>query len=202
MRTPDNRQLSGEKHRPSSIFGLTVWSFLPARVCLYAVKSFPDEERIDGGRRVHESLVPILEAADAVVYSLVGVVFLGAALGMLGYSIAAFPNSLQRSGFALAIVTLVNDLLLVMIIMEVLRTVLSYLQERGTSLQPFLFIAAISATRRILAIGAQMSVAGENVSPDRFREAMIDLAANAGAILAIAAALYLLSRRSADENSG
>jgi hypothetical protein len=46
-----------------------------------------------------------------------------------------------------------------MIIMEVLRTVISYLQERGTSLQPFLFIAAISATRRILAIGAQMSVA-------------------------------------------
>jgi len=38
--------------------------------------------------------------------------------------------------------------------------VLSYLQERGSSLQPFLFIAAISATRRILAIGAQVSEAG------------------------------------------
>jgi hypothetical protein len=32
------------------------------------------------------------------------------------------------------------------------RTVVSYLQERATSLQPFLFIAAISATRRIPAI--------------------------------------------------
>ncbi len=74
--------------------------------------------------------------------------------------------------------------------------VLSYLQERGSSLQPFLFIAAISATRRILAIGAQVSEAGESLSPERFREAMIDLAANAGAILAIAAALYLLARRS------
>jgi hypothetical protein len=63
-------------------------------------------------------------------------------------------------------------------------------------LHPFLFIAAISATRRILAIGAQMSVAGETLSPQRFREAMIDLAANAGAILAIAVALYLLARRS------
>jgi|SRR5713226_6527362 len=74
--------------------------------------------------------------------------------------------------------------------------VLSYLQERGSSLQPFLFIAAISATRRIPAIGAQVSEAGESLSPERFREAMIDLAANAGAILAIAAALYLLARRS------
>jgi uncharacterized membrane protein (DUF373 family) len=151
-----------------------------------------------GARHVHHSLVPALEAADAIVYGLVGVVFLLAALGMLGYSLVAFPASLRDTGFALAIVTLVNDLLLVMIIMEVLRTVLSYLQERATSLQPFLFIAAISATRRILAIGAQMSVTGDTLSPDKFRQVMIDLGANAGAILAIALALYLLAGRSSD----
>jgi uncharacterized membrane protein (DUF373 family) len=153
-------------------------------------------------RRVHRTLVPALEAADAVIYALVGVVFLGAALGMLGFSIEAFPGNLRTTGFALAIVTLVNNLLLVMIIMEVLRTVLSYLQERGTSLQPFLFIAAISATRRILAIGAQMSVSGETLSPDKFREAMVDLGANAGAILAIAIALHLLRRPAAVANGG
>jgi uncharacterized membrane protein (DUF373 family) len=145
-------------------------------------------------RHVHQSVVPMLEAADAVVYAMVGVVFFMAALGMLGYSVYAFPGNLHTIGFGLAVVGLVNDLLLVMIIMEVLRTVLSYLQERGSSLQPFLFIAAISATRRILAIGAQMSVAGETLAPDRFHKTMIDLGANAGTILAIAAALYLLRR--------
>ena len=150
---------------------------------------------------VHRTLVPILEAADAVVYALVGVVFLIAAMGMLGYSVVAFPGNLREMGFALAVVALVNDLLLVMIIMEVLRTVLSYIQERGSSLQPFLFIAAISATRRILAIGAQMSVVGETLSPQKFKEAMIDLAANASAILAIAAALYLLARRSSTDDT-
>jgi len=143
--------------------------------------------------------VPALEAADAIVYALVGIVFLVAAVGMLGYSLFAFPGCLRDVGFALAIVTLVNDLLLVMIIMEVLRTVLSYLQERATSLQPFLFIAAISATRRILAIGAQMSVTGDILSPNKFRQVMIDLGANAGAILAIAVALYLLARHPAEE---
>jgi uncharacterized membrane protein (DUF373 family) len=154
-----------------------------------------------GTRHVHHTIVPILEAADAVVYALVGLVFLVAALGMLGYSLVAFPSNLHHTGFALAVVTLVNDLLLVMIIMEVLRTVLSYLQERATSLQPFLFIAAISATRRVLAIGAHMSVAGETLAPDKFREAMIDLGANAGAILAIAIALNLLRRPSAGQSS-
>jgi uncharacterized membrane protein (DUF373 family) len=146
-------------------------------------------------RRVHERLLQVIEDADALVYALVGVVFLAGAFGMLGYSVAAFPANLRDTGFALAIVTLVNNLLLVMIIMEVLRTVLSYIQERGSSLQPFLFIAAISATRRILAIGAQMSVTGDTLSPDKFRQVMIDLGANAGAILAIALALYLLARR-------
>ena len=159
-----------------------------------------DQHPTAGARHVHQTLVPALEAADAIVYALVGVVFLLAALGMLGYSLVAFPASLRQTGFALAIVTLVNDLLLVMIIMEVLRTVLSYLQERATSLQPFLFIAAISATRRILAIGAQMSVTGDTLSPNKFQEVMIDLGANAAAILTIAAALYLLARRPTVEN--
>ena len=130
------------------------------------------------------------------MYALVGVVFLAAALGMLGYSVWTAPRGIARDGFPVAIITLVNDLLLVMIIMEVLRTVLSYLEERGSSLQPFLFIAAISATRRVLAIGAQMSVSSDTLSAAQFRHAMIDLGANAAVILAVSVALYLLDRRS------
>jgi len=158
-----------------------------------------DEPRLN--RRVEDRLIPVLESADAVVYGLVGLVFLAAALGMLGYSVIAFPTNLEHDGFPLAIVTLINDLLLVMIIMEVLRTVLSYLAERGGSLRPFLFIAAISATRRILAIGAQMSVTGDTLGPERFQRSMVDLSVNAGAILAIAIALFLLGRRSTTEAS-
>jgi uncharacterized membrane protein (DUF373 family) len=145
--------------------------------------------------RFERKLVPWLQGADGLVYALVGIVFLAAALAMLVYSVVSFLGNLNGEGFPLAIVALVNDLLLVMIIMEVLRTVLSYLEARGSSLQPFLFIAAISATRRILAIGAQMSVAGETLTPAKFQQAMTDLVANAGAILAIAVALYLLGRR-------
>jgi uncharacterized membrane protein (DUF373 family) len=145
--------------------------------------------------RIRHSVLPILEQADAIVYILVGLVFLIAAFGMLAFTVISFPPNMARDGFALAIITAVNDLLLVMIIMEVLRTLHSYLEEGASSLQPFLFIAAISATRRILAIGAQMSVtAGEHLSAEHFQQAMIDLAVNAGAILAIALALFLLSR--------
>jgi hypothetical protein len=57
---------------------------------------------------VHATLVPALEAADAIVYGLVGIVFLLAALGMLGYSLIAFPAGMHEAGFALAVVALVN----------------------------------------------------------------------------------------------
>jgi uncharacterized membrane protein (DUF373 family) len=149
-------------------------------------------------RRLEHGVIPILESADALLYTIVGLVFLAAAAGMLGYSVLTFPSNTQnvdQGGFPFAIITLINDLLLVMIIMEVLRTVLSYLAEKGGSLRPFLFIATISATRRILAIGAQMSVSGDKLSPERFQQAMIDLGVNAAAILALAVALFLLGKR-------
>src|SRR5438128_9278045 len=144
--------------------------------------------------RLELAVIPVLESADALVYSVVGLVFFLAAAGMLIYSVLAFPVEIEHNGFPIAIITLINDLLLVMIIMEVLRTVLSYLAERGTSLRPFLFIAAISATRRILAIGAQMSLAQGELQPAPFQQAMIDLGVNAAVILAIAVALFLLTR--------
>ena len=150
-------------------------------------------------RRVEALVLPILEGADALVYALVGVVFLLAAFGMLVYSVLSFPANLAEEGFPLAIIVLINDLLLVMIITEVLRTVLSYLSEKGSSLRPFLFIAAISATRRILAIGAQMSLSQERVDAGQFQQAMLDLTVNAGIILAIGVALFLLTRRGASD---
>ena len=145
---------------------------------------------------IRHAVLPILEQFDAIIYALVGLVFLVTAVGMVGYTVVSFPNNLQQQGFPLAVIAVVNDLLLIMIIMEVLRMIHSYLDEGASSLQPFLFIAAISATRRILALGAQMTVTTENMTGERFQQAMIELGVNAGVILAIALALYLLSRRS------
>src|SRR5260370_4571788 len=140
-------------------------------------------------RQFETRVIPALGGVDAIVYSLVALVLLIAAFGMLGYSVVVFPENAAINSFPLAIIALINDLLLVMIIMEVLRTVISYLAERGGSLRPFLFIAAISATRRLLAIRAQMSIAREKLTPHQFHQAMIDLSVNAGAIPPIAVTL-------------
>jgi hypothetical protein len=71
---------------------------------------------------------------------------------------------------------------------------------------PFLVIGAISAARRILAIGASLSLneakhseqQGSNVDLtagwDRFSQAMIELGVNAGLILVIAVAVLIIHR--------
>jgi uncharacterized membrane protein (DUF373 family) len=144
---------------------------------------------------VRRLVIPWLGGADTLVYGLVAIIFLLGALVMLGYSIWAFFAHIGED-FPLPVITLINDLLLVMIMMEVLRTVLSYIEEHGASLRPFLFIGAISATRRILAIGAETTISGEQVvSQEEFRRRMIDLGVNAAVIVAIAVALFLLTRR-------
>jgi uncharacterized membrane protein (DUF373 family) len=135
-----------------------------------------------------------LEHSERVVYMAVGLIFLVMAIAMLAHSVLIFFQEFQPDGVPSAVVATVNDLLLVIIIMEVLRTVLSYLENPRISLRPFLFVAAISATRQILSIGAHMSVAGDGIDSARFQQLMIDLIVNALAILAIATAVFLVSR--------
>ena len=149
----------------------------------------PGHRRRTDLRRIAE---PWLEQADRAIYVIVALLFLAAALAMGGYALITFLRHLNEA-FPVQLVTFVNDLLLVMIILEILGTVRSYLLTGTTSLAPFLYIGIISATRRILAIGAA-STLGEAASESAFRDRMIDLGANAGVVLALALALYLFGR--------
>src|SRR6266566_3275308 len=139
-----------------------------------------------------------LEQADRSLYVLVAVLFLTAALAMGGYSLVTFFKHLNDD-FPLDVITFVNDLLLVLIILEVLGTVRSYLANGETTLRPFLYIGIISATRRILAIGARTTL-GEISSESTFRHLMIDLGVNGAVVLALGIALYLVSRQSEDKD--
>jgi len=164
-----------------------------------------------------------VDQGEELVYVIVAGLLLIASAVTCGY--AAFTAVQQfRSGNALeGIFSLVNDLLLVLIIMEVLRTVARFIRKRELNVDvedavPFLVIASISAARRILAIGANLSLnearhteqQGSNVDVtagwDRFSQSMIELGVNAGLILVIAVAVlvihrYTLGRRTTSESS-
>jgi uncharacterized membrane protein (DUF373 family) len=156
------------------------------------------------GERFVQYLSRLLDRADRIVYAIVGVCFLLAAILALVYTFWAFGASIielqtfpmnQRPGQeAQAIIEMVSGLLLVLIIMEMLGTVIHYLQVHATSLKPFLFIGIISATRSILSIGARLSIQGFNLNATDFMHAMIELGVSAAVILALGITLKLLSR--------
>lgn len=146
-----------------------------------------------------------LEFSDSIVYLFVGICFLVAALfslvyGLLGFiqsidSIQNFPSGLvgEKGIGAQTIITLVSDLLLTLIIMEVLGTVVHHLRDKETTLKPFLFIGIISATRGILAVGARLSVSTSvTTHVDEFTLDMVELGVNAAVIIALGAAMKLI----------
>ncbi len=143
-----------------------------------------------------------LDRADSVVYAIVGACFLLAAILALVYTFWAFgisviglrtfPMDQQPGREAQAIIEFVSGLLLVLIIMEMLGTVIHYLQVHATSLRPFLFIGIISATRSILSIGARLSVEGLNLGAADFTYAMFELGVSAAVILALGITIKLL----------
>jgi len=157
------------------------------------------------GRPEHRAVAHLfphawLEFGDQLLYFLVAVLFLGAAGAMGVYAVVNFVENVTGD-FPLDIIAFVEDLLLVLIILEVLGTVRSYLERGSTSLRPFLYIGIISATRRILAIGAETTV-GHGATETEFRHLMIDLGINGAVVLALALALYLFDRhRTAEEDA-
>jgi uncharacterized membrane protein (DUF373 family) len=143
---------------------------------------------VDQQRPVNVRAIALLDRVDGMVYAAIALLFLVAALTMGGYAIVIFVAG--EGDFPLRLITFVNDLLLVLIIMEVIGTVRTYLAGGHTSLRPFLYIGIISATRRILAVGAEAALRGTRSDVDFGRE-MAELGVNAAVVLALAIALFL-----------
>ncbi len=154
-----------------------------------------------------EGIVYFLGRIDLLIYFLVAVAFVLAAGLALLYSmaniIAQFPHAwlplpLDRPDLnilAQTILQFVSDLLLVLIIMEVLSTIKSTIENEGTRIEPFLIIGIISATRGILSIGARLSVTGETVTGTPFYNDMIELGVDALIIIALGIILRITQSR-------
>jgi uncharacterized membrane protein (DUF373 family) len=152
-----------------------------------------------------------LDGGEELIYVVVAGLLLIAAAAACGYAAFSAVRQLVTGSQLEAIFSLVNDLLLVLIIMEVLRTVARFIRKRELNVDvqdivPFLVIAAISGARRILAIGANLSLnevqhsqnngssPGPTADWDRFDQAMIEIGVNTGLIIVITVALLVIHR--------
>lgn len=143
-------------------------------------------------RIVGDKTIGFMEALDGLGYITTGFSFL--AIGMVVFVHAWYAFVLAVGSKAVpAVLALVHDLLLVIILLELFRTIINFLKTKTITLEPFLYICVIASTRRILSTGAEISYMEELTDPVFYRYLM-DLGANVLVIMALVVAVYLARR--------
>lgn len=93
----------------------------------------------------------------------------------------------------------INDLLFVIILLEILRTVIGRFTSGSYQLESFLVIGVIASVRSILTVGATLTL-GSDVNQEKFTRLLFELAVSAviSLLLVIALAVAKFSRRRFD----
>ncbi len=124
-----------------------------------------------------------------LIHALVAIFLLLAAILMLGYTAA----SLQRIS-ASSLIDVINNVLFVIIILELLWTMLSYLQRKHFPIGSFVFIGIISSICRILLVEAQVSMSSPAQVALGLRSELLELGTYSGVILVLVVSYFLLSK--------
>jgi uncharacterized membrane protein (DUF373 family) len=117
-------------------------------------------------------------------------------LGMLIFAHSWFVflvGATQKGGLLMAGLRLLNDLLLVIILLELFRTVVRFLQTEILALEPYLAVGIIACTRRILTASAELSHLPE-VTNDLFNRYLMDVGVNVAVIMVLIIAVFLVRK--------
>ena len=117
-----------------------------------------------------------------------GIFLFGIAIAALIYSvIRVFTTS---PFFPTGMIQAINDVLFIVIILEIIRTIIARYTDGVFQLQNFLIIGIIAAVRHILTVGASMTLETEKPQ-DSFERAVIELLVSAGIVVALVFAIFL-----------
>ena len=140
-----------------------------------------------------------VERIEEIFHIVLGVFLLGIAIAALYFSVVRvfettpfFPNGMIQA---------INDILFIIIILEILRTVVARYTDGVFQLQNFLIIGVIAAVRHILTVGASMTLASGK-SQDQFDRAVIELGISTAIVVALVFAIFLAkASNNLDRNS-
>ena len=133
-------------------------------------------------------LIRIMEWLEKWGYVTVGISFLVLGMFVFGLGWYSFFGSFNTGGLG-ASLELMNDLLLVIILLELFRTILNFLKTHTVTLEPFLYVGIVAAIRKILTTGAQEAVLG-GVSDEHFNRYVVDIGLHGLLIVALVIAMF------------
>jgi uncharacterized membrane protein (DUF373 family) len=137
-----------------------------------------------------KSVVPArwTEGMEDIFHVVLGVFLFGIAVAALIFSVFRvfttspfFPNGMIQA---------INDILFIIIILEILRTVIARYTDGVFQLQNFLIIGIIAAVRHILTVGASMTLGAEKPQ-ESFDRAVIELGISSAIVVALVFAIFL-----------
>jgi len=135
-------------------------------------------------------LVParLVERIEEIFHIILGLCLLGIAIVALYFSVMrAFETS---PFFPTGMIQAINDILFIVIILEILRTVVARYTDGVFQLQNFLIIGVIAAVRHILTVGASLTLASGK-SQVEFDRSVVELGVSAAIVVALVFAIFL-----------
>ncbi len=132
-----------------------------------------------------EHFVDILEDA---FHGLLGIILFLVAMGALIFTLKRLINT--EPFFPSGMIQGVNDILFIVIILEILRTIIARFTDGVYQLDKFLIIGVIAAVRHILTVGASLTL-GSYKDNEAFQRSLLELGVNAGIVVALVLALYM-----------
>jgi len=147
-----------------------------------------------------ESLIPVtfIDKLEDVLHGFLGIILFIISVLAAGYTLQRLIET--RPFFPLGMIQGINDILFVVIILEIMRTVIVRFTDGIFQLDNFLIIGVIAAVRHILTVGASLTMQ-EQKSNEYFNRALIEMGVNTGIVLALVFSLFLArSMRNSNSN--
>jgi uncharacterized membrane protein (DUF373 family) len=144
------------------------------------------EEMQIGKKRLAPSRM--VEIMEEVFHVVLGIFLFGIAVAALIYSVIRVFTT--EPFFPTGLIQAINDILFIIIILEILRTVIARYTDGVFQLQNFLIIGVIAAVRHILTVGAYMTL-GSGKTREQFDRAVIELGISTIIVVALVLAIFL-----------
>jgi uncharacterized membrane protein (DUF373 family) len=137
-----------------------------------------------------ESLIPstFIDKLEDILHGFLGILLFLISVLAIGYALKRLVET--RPFFPIGMIQGINDILFVVIILEIMRTVIVRFTDGIFQLDNFLIIGVIAAVRHILTVGASLTMQ-EQKTTQYFNRALTEMGVNTGIVLALVFALFL-----------
>ena len=137
-----------------------------------------------------ESLIPMtfIDKLEDILHGFLGIVLFVISVIAAAYTLLRLIQT--RPFFPLGMIQAINDILFVVIILEIMRTVIVRFTDGIFQLDNFLIIGVIAAVRHILTVGASLTME-KTKTTEYFNRALKEMGVNTGIVLALVFALFL-----------